>query len=128
VDKSGKLQGKQTILGYQSYTNIFATMHIAGHHVDLRLQTELKEIKGDANGSVASVVTGKGDEIGIRRIRPMVWLFYRSCIFRCDGGRFLSFNAAQGLVQVRLSFGRNIGYISTLQIKVQDHHQWWAMY
>ncbi len=38
------------------------TRHIGEHHVDLRLQTELKEIKGDENGSVASVVTSNGDE------------------------------------------------------------------
>jgi NAD(P)H-nitrite reductase large subunit len=39
------------------------TRHIKEHHVDLRLETELKEIKGDSEGKVASVITSKGDEI-----------------------------------------------------------------
>lgn len=37
--------------------------HIQEHHIDLRLDTELKEIKGDSNGRVHSIITNKGDEI-----------------------------------------------------------------
>ena len=37
--------------------------HIREHHIDLRLDTELKEIKGGSNGRVCSVITNKGDEI-----------------------------------------------------------------
>ncbi len=36
--------------------------HVRSHHVDLRLNTELKEIQGDASGRVKSIVTNK-DEI-----------------------------------------------------------------
>jgi NAD(P)H-nitrite reductase large subunit len=39
------------------------TNHINEHHVDLRLATELKEIKGDSEGKVTGVITSKGDEI-----------------------------------------------------------------
>jgi NADPH-dependent 2,4-dienoyl-CoA reductase/sulfur reductase-like enzyme len=39
------------------------TRHIKEHYVDLRLETELKEIRGDKEGKVRSVVTSKGDEI-----------------------------------------------------------------
>lgn len=39
------------------------TKHINVHHVDLRLGTELQEIKGDREGKVASVITSNGDEI-----------------------------------------------------------------
>lgn len=38
------------------------TRHIQSHHVDLRLQTELKEITGE-NGTVTSIVTNKGEKI-----------------------------------------------------------------
>jgi NAD(P)H-nitrite reductase large subunit len=37
--------------------------HVRSHHVDLRLETELKEILGDANGRVKSIVTNKGETI-----------------------------------------------------------------
>jgi NADPH-dependent 2,4-dienoyl-CoA reductase/sulfur reductase-like enzyme len=37
--------------------------HIQEHHVDLRLEVELKEIKGDSSGRVSSIVTNKGEEI-----------------------------------------------------------------
>ncbi|EIJ37660.1 NAD(P)H-nitrite reductase [Galbibacter orientalis DSM 19592] len=37
--------------------------HIKTHHIDLRLETELKEIIGDENGRVKSVITSKGEEI-----------------------------------------------------------------
>lgn len=37
--------------------------HIAEHHVDLRLETELKEILSDADGRARGVVTSKGEEI-----------------------------------------------------------------
>ena len=37
--------------------------HIRQHHINLLLQTELKEIKGNENGKVKSVVTLAGDEI-----------------------------------------------------------------
>lgn len=37
--------------------------HILEHHIDLRLDTELKEIKGDSTGWVHSIITGKGEEI-----------------------------------------------------------------
>jgi NAD(P)H-nitrite reductase large subunit len=39
------------------------TKHIKEHFVDLRTGTELKEIKGDSNGNVTSVITNKGEEI-----------------------------------------------------------------
>lgn len=39
------------------------TRHIREHYVDLRLETELKEIKGGSEGKVTSVVTSKDDEI-----------------------------------------------------------------
>jgi len=37
--------------------------HIREHHIDLRLETELKEIKAGTDGRAASVVTSKGEEI-----------------------------------------------------------------
>ena len=37
--------------------------HIREHHVDLRLETELKEILSDSSGRVRAVVTSKGEEI-----------------------------------------------------------------
>lgn len=37
--------------------------HILEHHIDLRLDSELKEIKGDSTGRVHSIITGKGEEI-----------------------------------------------------------------
>lgn len=37
--------------------------HILEHKIDLRPETELKEIKGDLNGRVQSVITNKGEEI-----------------------------------------------------------------
>ena len=37
--------------------------HIRSHHVDFRLETELKEILSDDNGTVRAVVTENGDEI-----------------------------------------------------------------
>ena len=37
--------------------------HIREHHVDLRLETELKEILSDENGRARAVVTGSGEEI-----------------------------------------------------------------
>lgn len=37
--------------------------HLKKHHIDLRLDTELKEIKGDGQGRVKSVITGGGQEI-----------------------------------------------------------------
>jgi len=37
--------------------------HIRSHHVDLRFENELKEIKGDSNGRVQSIVTKSGEEI-----------------------------------------------------------------
>jgi len=39
------------------------TKHIKEHFVDLRTGTELREIKGDSNGNVTSVITNKGEEI-----------------------------------------------------------------
>jgi NAD(P)H-nitrite reductase large subunit len=39
------------------------TRHIKEHHLDLRLSTELKEIRGGEDGKVQRVVTSKGDEI-----------------------------------------------------------------
>jgi NAD(P)H-nitrite reductase large subunit len=39
------------------------TKHIKEHFVDLRTNTELREIKGDSNGNVTSVITNKGEEI-----------------------------------------------------------------
>ncbi len=39
------------------------TRHIKEHHVDLRTVSELKEIKGDVNGKVKSVITNNGEEI-----------------------------------------------------------------
>lgn len=37
--------------------------HILEHHIDLRLDTELKEIKGDSDGRVNSITTNKGEVI-----------------------------------------------------------------
>lgn len=37
--------------------------HIKEHHIDLRLDAELLEIKGNSNGRVNSVITKKGEEI-----------------------------------------------------------------
>lgn len=37
--------------------------HIREHHLDLRLNTELKEILGDANGRARAVITNQGEEI-----------------------------------------------------------------
>lgn len=37
--------------------------HIREHHIDLRLQTELKEIVDDGNGKVKAVITNSGEEI-----------------------------------------------------------------
>lgn len=37
--------------------------HIQEHHIDLRLETELKEIKGNPNGRVSSIITNKGEKI-----------------------------------------------------------------
>lgn len=39
------------------------TRHIKNHHVDLRLKEELKEVTGDENGRVKSIITQKGEEI-----------------------------------------------------------------
>jgi NAD(P)H-nitrite reductase large subunit len=39
------------------------SQHIREHHVDLRLQTELKEILADEKGRVKAVITGDGEEI-----------------------------------------------------------------
>lgn len=36
---------------------------IKDHHIDLRLSTELKEIRGDENHHVSSIVTSQGEEI-----------------------------------------------------------------
>jgi len=37
--------------------------HVRSHHVDLRIETELKEIQGDETGRVKSIVTSKGETI-----------------------------------------------------------------
>jgi NAD(P)H-nitrite reductase large subunit len=37
--------------------------HVRSHHVDLKLNTELKEIQSDSNGRVKSIVTNKGETI-----------------------------------------------------------------
>lgn len=37
--------------------------HICEHHIDLRLETELKEILSDENGRVRAVITSKGETI-----------------------------------------------------------------
>jgi NAD(P)H-nitrite reductase large subunit len=37
--------------------------HVRSHHVDLRLNTELKEIQSDENGTVNAVITTKGEKI-----------------------------------------------------------------
>lgn len=39
------------------------TRHIRSHHIDLRFNTELKEILGDENGRVRAVITSEGEEI-----------------------------------------------------------------
>ncbi|WP_332911126.1 NAD-binding protein [Algoriphagus boritolerans] len=36
--------------------------HIREHHIDLRLETELKEILSDDEGRVAAVITSKGEK------------------------------------------------------------------
>ncbi len=37
--------------------------HVRSHHVDLKLETELREIKGDDGGRISAVVTSKGETI-----------------------------------------------------------------
>jgi NAD(P)H-nitrite reductase large subunit len=37
--------------------------HVRSHHVDLKLNAELKEIQGDVNGKVKAIVTNKGETI-----------------------------------------------------------------
>ncbi|MBA3664675.1 MAG: FAD-dependent oxidoreductase [Bacteroidetes bacterium] len=37
--------------------------HIREHKIELKAETELKEVKGDVNGRVSSVITNKGEEI-----------------------------------------------------------------
>ena len=37
--------------------------HVRSHHVDLQLETELKEIQSDGQGRVKSIITSKGDII-----------------------------------------------------------------
>jgi len=37
--------------------------HVRSHHVDLKLETELREIKGDDGGSISAVVISKGETI-----------------------------------------------------------------
>jgi NAD(P)H-nitrite reductase large subunit len=37
--------------------------HVRSHHVDLKLETELREIKGDENGRVSAVVSNHGETI-----------------------------------------------------------------
>ena len=37
--------------------------HILEHGIDLRLETELKEIRDDGNGGVKGIITGSGEEI-----------------------------------------------------------------
>jgi NAD(P)H-nitrite reductase large subunit len=37
--------------------------HVRSHHVDLKLNTELKEIQADGNGKVKSIITNKGEAI-----------------------------------------------------------------
>lgn len=37
--------------------------HVKAHHIDLRLETELKEIVSDQHGRVKSVITSSGEEI-----------------------------------------------------------------
>jgi NAD(P)H-nitrite reductase large subunit len=62
------------------------TNHINEHHVDLRLSTELKEIKGDSEGKVASVITSNGDEIACQfvgiavGVTPNIYLVMNSAI------------------------------------------------
>jgi NADPH-dependent 2,4-dienoyl-CoA reductase/sulfur reductase-like enzyme len=42
---------------------VLVQKHISAHSIDLRLQTELKEIRSDARGNVRAVVTTTGEEI-----------------------------------------------------------------
>jgi NAD(P)H-nitrite reductase large subunit len=37
--------------------------HVRAHHVDLKLETELREIRGDENGRVTDVLTSKGETL-----------------------------------------------------------------
>ncbi len=37
--------------------------HLREHHIDLRLETELREIRGDENGRVCEVITNHGEKI-----------------------------------------------------------------
>ncbi|MCT4580540.1 MAG: NAD(P)/FAD-dependent oxidoreductase [Flavobacteriales bacterium] len=37
--------------------------HMKEHHIDLRLNTELKEVLSDANGNARAIITNKGEEI-----------------------------------------------------------------
>jgi NAD(P)H-nitrite reductase large subunit len=44
-------------------SSMLINKHIHEHQVDLRLETELKEIKGDSAGKVTSIITNTGEEI-----------------------------------------------------------------
>lgn len=46
-----------------SEESLLIEKHINEHHVDLRLDTELKEILSDENGKVKAIITSKGEEI-----------------------------------------------------------------
>ena len=51
--------------------------HILENHIDLRLNTNLKEIKSDENGHVKSIIIEEtGEEIGLKRLvaRPIASL------------------------------------------------------
>ena len=90
--------------------------HIKEHHVDLRIATELKEIKTDGNGKVKSVVTNKEEEIpceftGITvGVSPNIFLFKNTEIETSKG------------VLVNEFFETNIPYIYAIGDCVQHRN------
>ncbi len=66
--------------------------HILEHHFDLRLGTELKEIKDDGSGHVQSVITSRGEEIPCQivgltaGVHPNITLAQSSGTIECDRG------------------------------------------
>jgi len=75
--------------------------HLLSHGVDLRLNTELKEIKGE-NGKVKSVITTSGEElpcdlVGITTgVRPNIE-FLESTGIECDKGILVNENLQTGI-------------------------------
>ena len=64
---------------------------INDHHIDLRFETELKEILPDDNGRARAVITSKGDEVACEQVGLTVGVhpninFVRKSEIACDRG------------------------------------------